>query len=141
MRVFNIVCLSAYAAAKTIPNEDSALTINLEKGKIFFTKVNELLFFQRFQNRKILKRKSPKSRKRRMELQLWHFMLLQSQNIRKEKSARQILSSIRSSLIQVLVNLPKKCSIQRIWTAKICSEKWLKKAKVSFYFRLKSIYG
>jgi len=32
MRVFNIVCLSAYAAAKTIPKQDSALTINLEKA-------------------------------------------------------------------------------------------------------------
>ena len=31
MRVLNIVCLSAYAAAKTIP-KDGALTINLEKA-------------------------------------------------------------------------------------------------------------
>ena len=31
MRVLNIVCLSAYAAAKTIP-KDGSLTINLEKA-------------------------------------------------------------------------------------------------------------
>ena len=33
MRVLSIVCLSAYAAAKTIPENGGALRINLEKGK------------------------------------------------------------------------------------------------------------
>ena len=33
MRILKVVCLSAFAAAKTIPKEDEgALTINLEKG-------------------------------------------------------------------------------------------------------------